>query len=141
MPEESVAAPTSEIDDARSGFISAVRRGDVHAAAAFYTEDARLLAPSSETLIGPVAIARFWQAGFEAGVEGIDLECERVELEPGGALAYELGRYVLRLQPMDGDAVIERGRYVLVHRREADGTWRRAVETFNPDGTTGTAAV
>jgi hypothetical protein len=28
--------------------------------------------------------------------------------------------------------VVDRGRYLLVYRREADGAWRRAAETFNP---------
>jgi ketosteroid isomerase-like protein len=76
----------SEIAEVRRAFIAALHRGDPTGAAAFYTDDARLLAPSAEVLTGRAAIARF---------------C---------------------------------GRYLLVHRREADGSWRRAVETFNPDG-------
>jgi ketosteroid isomerase-like protein len=111
------------------------RSSATHAtAAAFYTADARLLAPSAELLTGRDAVARFWQAGIEAGVEHIELSCDEIDLEGSGDVAYEIGHYVLRLHPPDGPEVTDRGRYLLVHRRESDGGWRRAVETFNPDG-------
>jgi ketosteroid isomerase-like protein len=125
---------TAEIAAARAAFVAALQRGDHVAAGAFYTDDARLLAPSAELLTGRDAIARFWRAGLEAGVEAVELECEHVDLEAGGATAFEIGRYVLRLQPAGGPAIVDRGKYLLVHRCEPDGVWRRAVETFNPDG-------
>lgn len=125
---------TAEIATSRAGFVAALQRGDHDAASGFYTDDARLLAPSAELLTGRDAIARFWRAGLEAGVEAVALECEQLDLETGGATAFEIGRYVLRLRPADGPAIVDRGRYLLVHRLEPDGVWRRAVETFNPDG-------
>jgi ketosteroid isomerase-like protein len=121
-----------DIENARAAFIDALRRGDVAAASEAYTEDARLLAPSSELLSGRASVARFWQAGIDAGVEGIDLESGGVEVEPGGDVATEMGRYVLSLRPDRGPVVIDRGSYLLVYRR-VDGAWRRAAETFHPD--------
>jgi len=120
---------------ARDAFIAALRGGDALAAADAYTQDARLMAPSSEVLIGRAAIAGFWRAGLDVGVSAIDLLAQEVELERGGDLAYEIGRYVLQVQPAptSSEPVVDRGRYLLVYRREADGVWRRAVETFNPD--------
>lgn len=125
---------TAEIAAARDAFTAALQRGDHATAAAFYTADARLLAPSAELLTGRDAVAHFWQAGIEAGVEHIELSCDEIDLEGSGDVAYEIGHYVLRLHPPDGPEVTDRGRYLLVHRRESDGAWRRAVETFNPDG-------
>ena len=125
-------AAADDIGAARAAFIDALRRGDATAASAAYTEDARLLAPSTEVLSGRASVARFWQAGIDAGVEGIDLETGGVEVEPGGDVATEIGRYVLSMRPDRGPAVIDRGTYLLVYRR-VDGGWRRAVETFHPD--------
>lgn len=127
--------PTDEIGAARQAFIAALRRGDAVAAASAYTADARLLAPSSELLLGRPSIARFWQAGIDAGVDSIELHALDIEVEPGGGTACEIGRYVLRLTSPAGESVVDRGRYLLVYRREPDGTWRRAAETFNPVAT------
>jgi ketosteroid isomerase-like protein len=125
-------SPNAEIAAARHGFIAALRRGDAVAASGAYTDDARLLAPSAELLTGRSSITRFWQAGIDAGVDSIELHALDLEIEPGGETACEIGRYVLRLTPPSGGDVVDRGRYLLVYRREADGAWRRAAETFNP---------
>lgn len=131
--------PANQIGAARQSFIAALRRGDAGAAASAYTEDARLLAPSAELLAGRPAIARFWQAGIDAGVDSIELHALDLEIEPGGETAYEIGRYVLRLTSPSGEGVVDRGRYLLLYRREADGAWRRAAETFNPGDIPATA--
>lgn len=119
------------VAETRASFVGAVRDGDAAAAAAVYAEYATLLAPSAEPLKGREAIAAFWTAGVEAGLW--DVELEAFELERDTDLAYEIGRYALRLKPPDGQVVVDRGSYVLVHARQADGCWRWVVEMFNPD--------
>jgi uncharacterized protein (TIGR02246 family) len=115
----------------RARFLAALQRGDAEAAAAVYAEDARLLPPSAELMEGRAAIEAFWRAGLEAGISRVELET--LELERQDGLAYEIGRYALRLDPEDGVVVVDRGKYVLVHARQEDGSWRWAVEMFNPD--------
>lgn len=115
----------------RAAFVAALKGGDATAASAVYAEGARLLAPSAELLEGRAAIEAFWRAGIESGITAVELES--LELSRRGRLAYEIGRYALRLEPAGGDAVLDRGKYLLVHAREADGSWRWAAEMFNPD--------
>jgi ketosteroid isomerase-like protein len=96
-----------------------------------YAEAARLLPPSAELMEGREAIEAFWKAGLEVGIS--DVELETLEFHRQNGLAYEIGRYALRLQPAEDGAIVERGKYVLVHERQRDGSWRWAVEMFNPD--------
>jgi ketosteroid isomerase-like protein len=119
------------ITEARAAFVSALVDGDAETASAVYADDARLFAPSTEPIRGRAEIEGFWRAGLEAGIS--DVKLEALELERADRLAYEIGRYSLCLRPATGETVVDRGRYVLVHAREADGSWRRAVEMFNPD--------
>ena len=118
------------IAKARADFVAALQCGDVAAASAVYAEDAQLLAPSAELFEGREAIAAFWQAGLEAGIAGVELEELRLQRSEG--VAWEVGEYALRLEPADGAAVVDRGKYLLVHERQDDGSWRWAVEMFNP---------
>jgi uncharacterized protein (TIGR02246 family) len=121
----------AEIVQARATFVGALNDGDAHAAAAVYAPDARLLAPSAELLKGRGAIEAFWATGVAAGISNIELDV--VELERRDGFAYEIGRYAIRLRPAEGGTVVEHGKYLLLHTRQADGSWRRAVEMFNPD--------
>jgi len=122
----------------RAFFVAALAGGDAKAAASVYAGDAKLLAPSAELVRGNEAIEAFWQAGLEAGIRAAELSA--VELDRHDGLAYEIGRYVLQLEPAEGGTVVDRGNYLLVHERQEDGCWRWAVEMFNPDGRTSDGA-
>ena len=115
----------------RASFVAALAGGDAKAAAAVYAGNARLLAPSAELVRGSEAIEAFWRAGLEAGIRAAELRA--VELDRHDGLAYEIGRYALQLEPAEGGTVVDRGNYLLVHERQEDGSWRWAVEMFNPD--------
>ena len=113
-------------------FVAAIAAGDARAAARTYSPEARLLAPSVEPIEGRDAIAAFWRAGIDAGIR--DVQHEPVQLEERGSVAFEFGRYAIRLEPDDGGPLLERGKYLLVHERNADGSWQRAIEMLSPDG-------
>lgn len=119
------------IGESRDAFVAALADGDAGRAAAVYAADAQLLPPSTELVEGREAIEAFWQAGIDSGLWAVELEL--VRLVGDGRLAYETGRYALTLRPADGEPVVDRGKYVCVHELQEDGTWRWAVEMFNPD--------
>ena len=125
-----------DIDQGRSAFTAAMRRGDAAAAASIYADDATLLAPAADVVRGRSAIERFWQTGVETGITEVELVA--LDVQRSGELAFEVGRYALRLAPEAGSPVVERGRYLIVHRIEADGHWRRAAEMFSSDAEGGT---
>lgn len=114
----------------RALFLDAVRRGDAAAASAVYSAGAHLLAPSARPIVGRADICAFWQAGFDAGVADVSLLAD--DLQQNDGLAYETGAYVFRVEPGEGGRVLERGHYVQVHERQADGSWQRTVEIFTP---------
>lgn len=117
---------------ARTAFVAALRAGKPEAAAALYAEDARLLAPSAQVIGGRDAIEAFWRAGLHAGIA--DVQLEPLELDRQDGAAYEIGRYTLRLAPQEGGSVVDRGSYLLVYRKQSEGRWEWAIESFNPDG-------
>lgn len=108
----------------------ALGRGDAVAAAELYAEDGRLLTAAAELITGRRQIEAYWRAGIAFGLAAVELEA--TDLQVSGRTAIEVGRYVLELRG-DGGAVSDRGKYVVLHRRQPNGTWVRAAEVFNPD--------
>ena len=112
-------------------FADAIARGDAAAAASVYAEDATLLPPGTKALVGRAAVERFWRDELELGTCGLELET--LELERYGNAAFEVGRYVLASAATDAAATIDRGKYVVIHKRQGDGSWKRGVDIFNSD--------
>jgi uncharacterized protein (TIGR02246 family) len=110
-----------------AAFAAALGRRDASAAAALYADDGALLTPAADLIRGRTDIEAFWREGIAFGLSGIELEATDVTVI--GAVAIEIGRYALRL-----DGATDRGKYLVLHRRDGDGAWRRAVEVYNPQG-------
>lgn len=105
----------------------ALARGDAAAAASLYADDGRLLTSAAELLSGRGEIEEYWRAGIAFGLSRLDLQ--PIELRVTGRIAVEIGRYAIALE---ADGVAERGKYLVLHRLQPDGTWRRGVDVFNP---------
>jgi ketosteroid isomerase-like protein len=120
-----------EILAATRTFAAALGRGDADGAASCYADGAKLLTPAASLIAGRGEIEAYWRAGLLLGLTGVELAATGVELAE--ELAVELGRYTLAF---DGDGNMgahDAGKYLVLHRREAGGPWRRAVDVFNPD--------
>ena len=126
------AGARESIARGRTQFVDALKRGDALAAAASYTQDAHLLAPSATPIVGREDIRAFWQAGIDAGVADITLDAD--ELTQSDGLAYETGAYAFRVMAAGESRVVERGHYVQVYQRQDDGNWQTTVEIFTPGG-------
>jgi uncharacterized protein (TIGR02246 family) len=119
-----------EVQNAAAVLAAALARGDAAAAASLYADDGRLLTSAAELLSGRSEIEAYWQAGIAFGLSSLDLQM--IELSVGDRVAIEIGRYALAVDGGGGAApVSEHGKYVALHRRQADGAWRRAVDVFN----------
>jgi ketosteroid isomerase-like protein len=135
MNEQALASPVDErFEASRQSFVAALERGDTAAAALVYAADGRLLVPSTRPLDGRGAIEAFWRAGIEAGMSDLEFVPRTFDLE--ATFACEVGDYTLRAAPRDEGQVVERGRYLIVHRLEPDGSWRRALEVYAPSAAT-----
>jgi uncharacterized protein (TIGR02246 family) len=114
---------------AAAALAEALGRGDATAAASLYADDGRFLTSAAELLSGRGEIEAYWRAGIAVGLARVELQT--LELRIVGQIAIEIGEYALELGH-EGSPVVERGKYVAVHRRSADGTWRRSIDAFNP---------
>jgi ketosteroid isomerase-like protein len=111
--------------------VSSLVHGDAGTAARTYANDALLLTPTARLIHGQAEIEGYWRAGIALGLSSVEFE-NRV-LEAVGASIVEVGRYAVSMSPDLADAAVDRGTYVVLHAQDPDGSWRRAVDVFNPD--------
>jgi uncharacterized protein (TIGR02246 family) len=119
------------VRNAATALATALARGSAADAAALYAADGKLLTAAAELIDGRRQIEAYWQAGLAIGLSDIELVAE--DVEAGHEFAVEIGHYAFTLTADDGGPSIDCGKYVVLHRRQADGSWCRAVDVFNPD--------
>jgi uncharacterized protein (TIGR02246 family) len=117
-----VSASKVELGQMNRDFAAALNAKDAQAAAALYTEDAVLIPPGEPLVQGREAIEEYWRGAIESG--GVrDVSVETMDALSSGSLGYETGSFILTANGPDGEAVIDRGRYIELLRREPDGRW------------------
>ena len=127
--DETVRQARAAIEAANARFSEAFARGDARALAAMYTSDAIAFPPDSEMIRGNEAIGRFWKATRDGGVQSATLTT--VDVERNGDLACEVGNVSLTIQPAGKEATSAMAKYVVVWKRQADGSWKLHRDIWN----------
>ena len=109
-------------------FTEAFNKGDAAALANMYTTDARVLPPNGEMVEGRPNIQKFWQGAMTAGMKIVGLETVHVETQ--GNVAVEIGRYTTTMPVAGGTTKTDKGKYVVVWKREGE-SWKLAIDIFN----------
>jgi len=96
----------------------------------FYTEDAVVMPPNLPAVQGRAAI-REWYASFPPVTE---LALPIAEIDGRGDLAFARGAYTLTMM-IEGapETITDRGKNLAIWRKQTDGAWRIAIDTFNSD--------
>jgi uncharacterized protein (TIGR02246 family) len=94
-----------------------------------YTEDATFM-PPGPAVTGRSAI-REWMAAFPP-VSKFELNID--DIDGHGDLAYVRGQLLMVLHPEGAPEPVEdRGKYLEVRRKQADGSWLMSADIFNSD--------
>jgi|WetSurMetagenome_2_1015567.scaffolds.fasta_scaffold672843_2 ketosteroid isomerase-like protein len=114
-------------------FMRTIRQRDPeHLGEFFYSEDSQMLAAGHPPVLGRTAICDYWRKLFSRGL--VDLKIETTQYEAERELACGVGRYAMTMETHPGMIHTEKGKYVVVYRRQPDGRWRALVESFSDNG-------
>jgi len=125
----------AEIEDLTAKFAKAVTNKDFAVLGSLYEERARLLPPGEPMVEGRAAIQAAQQRMIEGGVQALDLAV--TDVIEAGDFAIEIGHTTLTIQPAGAKSMIDKGKSVVVWRRQKDGALKIAVDTFNSDAPRG----
>jgi uncharacterized protein (TIGR02246 family) len=122
-------AVRAQIERNAAQFAETFNRGDVASLATMYDTAAVVLAPNAPVMRGRQNIEALWSGARQQGFKTLSLAVQSVELL--GDHAIELGNYTLVIQPAGQAEMTDRGKYMVVWRRQADGSWKLYRDMFN----------
>jgi ketosteroid isomerase-like protein len=140
------AACTSTPTDTRQADIQAVK--DVEAAwvrdaalknparmASYYSAvDAVVLFPNSPPINGRDHIQGAFTTLMHDPNFALSFESTKADASKGGDMVYTVGTYILtRSDPKDQKPVTDKGKYMTLFRKQADGTWKAVADMLNSD--------
>jgi len=105
---------------------------DLDATVAFYTDDAVVMPGDAPVVNTRQTIRELW-APMLAPNASVSWQVNQAEVARSGDMGYVRGAYELVTKDAAGKATTERGKLVEIWKKQADGKWKCAVDSFSAD--------
>ncbi|HTW22407.1 MAG TPA: SgcJ/EcaC family oxidoreductase [Candidatus Baltobacteraceae bacterium] len=124
------AAAIRAIDDQVAKDIAAK---DVGKLEALYMHDAVIFSPGAPAVVGKNNIDAFIEQRLAGPTEQIVFSNVTVDVARSGDLAEDRGTGQVTIRDSNGKPITQSSEYVLVWKKQADGSWKIAADTFARD--------
>ena len=114
----------SELTARTADWEAALDAEDIDALVMIYTSDARLMPPNGEMASGGDAVRTIFGGMLEAG---LSVDLVSIEAQASGDIGYDVGTYTM----MDGDTVVDTGKFIEIFHRGDDGEWRISTDMWS----------
>src|SRR5207244_3139184 len=99
----------------------------------YYAPDATVYPPGMPVANGPAAIRAVLMPMAQLPGFALQWSPTKANMTASGDLGYTAGSYALTVNDPTGKPAIERGKYIAIWKKQADGTWTVLEDIFNPD--------
>ena len=99
----------------------------------FYADDASLFWPGTPLVTGKDAIRELMNAFFAMPSFSLSFQTLKVQVSQSGDLAYSYGINTVTFTDPNGNAVSDKGKYLTVYKKQADGNWKVTADIGNSD--------
>jgi uncharacterized protein (TIGR02246 family) len=132
-PPDTRAADEAAIRKLDVDWSNAAQTKNVDAWVAFYSDDATVLPPNEPMASNKDAIRKSIEGLLTLPGLNLKWEPKKIEVSKSGDMAYSFGTYEMSMNDPKGTPIMDKGKYVEVWKKQADGNWKCAVDTFNSD--------
>lgn len=140
-PPDTRAADEQAIRDQETAAQQAWAAKDTDKVAALYADDATVMLPNTPVMTGKQAIEPGFKAALADPNFSLIIQNASVEASKSGDLGFVRGTYTVQSSdPKTKKATVEKGNYVLVYKKQADGSWKIVADTAIPEAPATTAA-
>ena len=131
-PKDTRAADETTIRALDAQWAKSAAAKDLDATVGYYSDDASLLAPNSPIASDKQSIREAWNALLGSGTS-LTWQATKVDVAHSSDLAYVVGTYQLMTNDPNGSVAADRGKFVEVWKKQADGSWKTVADIFNSD--------
>jgi len=106
---------------------------DVEKTISYYSDDAVVMPPNIVTLTGKEPIRTLWKSMLGSPDFSGGWKASKVEVARSGDLAYVSGTYEFNEKDDSGKPITDKGKYLEVWKKQADGSWKCVADMFSSD--------
>jgi len=132
-PPDTRAADEATIRTNDADFAKAAAGKDLDKCASLYLDDAVLFSPGVPAVLGKDNIRKFFDRMLAAPNMQFPFSDVTVDVARSGDLAEDRGSFQVTVTDKKGRPATQTGRYVLVWKKQADGSWKIAADTSAND--------
>ena len=127
-------ADAQAIRDVETAWSASFATKDVDKVGVFWAGDASVFMTDSPVLTGIAAIEAAMKPMVEDKSFSISFASTKVEVSKASDLGYTQGAYTMTMTGSKTKKVLtEKGKYVTVYKKQADGGWKAVADIFNAD--------
>ena len=106
---------------------------DVDGFTGFFAADAIVMPPHLPVLVGIDAVRAWATESMALPGFSVTWQATSAEVAASGDMGYTLGTFVFQATMPDGSTITDPGKYTTIWEKQADGSWKVVVDTFNSD--------
>jgi uncharacterized protein (TIGR02246 family) len=130
-PPDTRKADEAAIRAASAEWSKAAQAKDLDKSMSYYAEDSIYLSDRGAMVKGRNSIRMVWKEMLAEPGAGLTFTATSVEVARSGDLAYEYGTYDLVTEEKKGKPTDEKGKYLVVWKKQPDSSWKAAVDIDN----------
>jgi uncharacterized protein (TIGR02246 family) len=127
LSEEETAIRRTDAD-----WLAAAESHSVNSAIPFWADDATIMAPGMQPVVGKDAIRKYVTDSFAIPGFSISWKTDKIEVSQSDDLAYSTGTNQISFNGPDGKVVTQNGNSAAVWKKESDGSWKCIVDIMTP---------
>ena len=106
---------------------------DLEKSVAFFDDEGSMLAPNSPIATGRDALTKLIGSAFAIPDYKLRWHANKVGVAHSGELGYTSGTYDFGLKDASGKIISDKGKFLTIWKKEADGSWKVLFDMFNSD--------
>ena len=127
-------ADVKAIRDLEAATVQAIAVKDLDKFVAFYADDASVFLADQPVINGMTAIKAVMKPMIADKNFSFTISSEKVDVAKSGDLGYSQGAYIWTMtDPKTKKVLTEKGKYVTVYKKQADGGWKAIADIDNED--------
>jgi uncharacterized protein (TIGR02246 family) len=133
-PPDTRAADVQAVKDVEAAWVKDASTKDAGKWASYFTEDGSGLYPGAGILNGKAAIKAAMVPILADPNFSLTFQSTRAMASKGGDMVYSQGTYTMTMtNPKTKKLITDKGKYLTVYTKQADGSWKAVADTFNSD--------